>query len=134
MPIKLRKRQSLIDAVNAAESGTELALSDLFALKLCFGLAAHPTVLLRNIVDFYLLPHGFHAVLVGVTQRKNVLLRVEWKPQIVRADRDHGLPTVERVVFIQLDLFLPAFIKLLLEALLVRHHIHYALIDIPAVS
>ena len=109
-------------------------MSHFFALKFSLRLAAHPAVLLLHIIDFYLDPHGFHTVLVGVAQREDVFLGVKWESEVVRADCDYCLSTVKCVVFVELDLLLPALIKLLLEAFLVVDHVHYALVDIPTVT
>ena len=63
-----------------------------------------------------------------------MLFSVKWESQIVGSDCDNSLSTVKSVVLIELNLFLPALIKLLLEALLVGNHIYYALVDIAAVA
>ena len=46
--VQLRKRKSFADALDAAESGTEVALSDLFALELGLRLPADAAVLLSH--------------------------------------------------------------------------------------
>ena len=63
-----------------------------------------------------------------------MLLSVKWESHVVGSDRDHSLSTIKSVVFVQLDLLLPALFKLLLEAFLVVNHINYALIDITTVT
>ena len=63
-----------------------------------------------------------------------MLLSVKWESHVVGSDRDHSLSTIKSVVFVKLDLLLPALIKLLLEALLVVDHIDNTLIDIPTVT
>ena len=63
-----------------------------------------------------------------------MLLGVKWESHVVGSDRDHSLSTIKSVVFVELDLLLPALIKLLLEAFLVVYHINYALINITTVT
>ena len=63
-----------------------------------------------------------------------MLLSVKWESIVVRADCDNSLSTVKGVVFVELNFFLPALIKLILEALLVGDHIDYALVDITTIA
>ena len=63
-----------------------------------------------------------------------MLFRVEWESIVVRADCDNSLSIIKSVVWVKLNFFLPALIKLLLEALLVGDHIDYALVDISAIA
>ena len=63
-----------------------------------------------------------------------MLFSVEWESQAAGADCDYSLPIVKDVIFVELNLFLPALIKLLLKALLIGDHIDNALVYIPAVA
>ena len=63
-----------------------------------------------------------------------MLFRVKWESIVVRADLDNSLSIVKSMVFVELNFFLPALIKLLLEVLLVGDHIDYALVDITAIA
>ena len=134
LSVELRKWQHLEDAVNAAEYGTELTLGDFLALEFRFRLTAHPAVLLLDSFDIYFDPISFQTILINVTEGEDVLLGVEWESHVVGSDRDHSLSTVKSVVFVELDLLLPALIKLLLETFLVVYHVYYALIDITTVT
>ena len=134
LSVELRKWQHFEDAVDAAEYGTELTLGDFLALEVRFRLAAYPAVLLLDSFDIYFDPISFQTILIHVTEGEDVLLGVKWESHVVGSDRDHSLSTVKSVVFVELDLLLPALIKLFLEALLVSNHIYYALVDIPAIA
>ena len=63
-----------------------------------------------------------------------MLFRVKWESIVVRADCDNSLSIIKSVVWVKLNFFLPALIKLLLEVLLVGDHIDYALVDITAIA
>ena len=63
-----------------------------------------------------------------------MLFRVEWESIVVKADLNNSLSIVKSMVFVELNFFLSALIKLLLEVLLVGDHIDYALVDITAIA
>ena len=129
--VQLWKRKRFVDALNAAESGTEIALSDLFALELSLGLSANTAVFLSHERRLKFDALRSERVPVYVRQGENVLLCGEGVSQLVGTDSDHGLSTVESVGFVHCcGHSFQLLFKLRLEGSLILHQLHNTLIDI----
>ena len=122
--------EHLIDAVLAAKSCTELALSPLFASKLSFTLATDRAIVLNElrILDFATL--GSETLSVDLRKVENVLLRIKGESQIVWTNSNHCLPTVKFVCFLNSSYLLYFFFELLFKILFIGHHVNNALIDV----
>ena len=62
--------------------------------------------------------------------RENFLLRVEGVAIIFWTDGDDSLPGVEDMIPVHIFLCFYVFFKLLVEVVLVRDHVHDALVDV----
>ena len=128
--IHLGKGKGLVDALDAAEVSTELALNCLLLRPVSFGLAADVTVFCSHERWLNLLTLGLQTCGIYIALSEQRILSVERESRVFGPNSDHGLPAVKGVRLVYCNLTFLCLVESVPECVLILHHVNDALIDI----